>query len=72
MTQATDPVNPDYYKLSGVETIQVAENLTFNAGNAVKYLVRSSRIDGVHKGNRVEDLRKARWLVDREIERLGG
>lgn len=62
-----DPVNhPRHYSQhpSGVETIQVTEHMNFNIGNAVKYLWRSE-----HK-NGLEDLRKAAWYVNREIERL--
>ena len=50
---------------SGVECIQVTEHMNFCLGNAVKYIWRA-----VEKGNMVEDLQKARWYLDREIERL--
>lgn len=50
---------------SGVECIQVTEHMSFCVGNAVKYLWRAGL-----KGNAVEDLEKARWYVDREIQRL--
>jgi len=50
---------------SGVECIDVVEHMTFNIGNAVKYAWRAD-----HKGARVEDLKKARWYIDREIQRL--
>jgi len=49
---------------SGVECIQVTEHMNFCIGNAVKYLWRADM-----KGNPVEDLKKARWYIDREIER---
>lgn len=67
-----DAVNhPPHYKFSnGAEVIDITENLTFNGGNAVKYLARSTRQDGQNKGNVLEDLRKARWYIDREIERI--
>jgi hypothetical protein len=39
--------------------------MNFNIGNAVKYLWRCGQ-----KGALLDDLRKARWYVDREIERL--
>ena len=61
-----DPVNhPSHYisHPSGVECIQVTEHMNFNVGNAVKYLWRADLKNGL------EDLRKARWYVDREIER---
>lgn len=50
---------------SGVECIQITEHMNFNVGNAVKYLWRNE-----DKGSRVQDLKKARWYVDREIARL--
>jgi hypothetical protein len=49
---------------SGVEAIQICEHMTFNVGNAMKYLWRAD-----HK-NGIEDLRKAIWYINREIERL--
>ncbi|MBQ1188304.1 MAG: DUF3310 domain-containing protein [Peptococcaceae bacterium] len=41
--------------------------LNFSLGNAVKYIARAD-----HKGKPVEDLEKARWYIDREIERRKG
>jgi hypothetical protein len=48
-----------------VECIDIAEHMTFNLGNAVKYVWRAGE-----KGDRLEDLKKARWYLDREISRL--
>ena len=62
-----DAVNhPKHYTShpSGVECIQVTEHMSFNLGNAIKYIWRADE-----KGKAVEDLRKARWYIDREIER---
>lgn len=50
---------------SGVECIDVVEHMNFNVGNAMKYLWRAGS-----KGKHIEDLKKARWYVDREIQRL--
>ena len=50
---------------SGVECITVVEWMTFNVGNAVKYLWRC-----FDKGDPVENLRKAIWYCEREIQRL--
>jgi len=64
-----DPVNHPYHynaHPSGVECIQIVEHMNFNVGNAVKYLWRASEKNGV------EDLRKAAWYVNREIQRLEG
>ena len=47
-----------------VQCIQVTEHLNFCIGNAVKYLWRADA-----KGAALEDLRKARWYIDREIAR---
>lgn len=47
---------------SGVECITITEHMSFNVGNAVKYLWRADE-----KGAPIEDLEKARWYVDREI-----
>ena len=68
----SDPVNPDHYQgfSNGAEVIDITENLTFSAGNAVKYLSRAGRIDGQNKGAILEDLRKAAWYVAREIDRI--
>ncbi|NKW33724.1 DUF3310 domain-containing protein [Rhodococcus hoagii] len=65
-----DAVNhPGHYTShpSGVECIQITEHMSFCLGNAIKYIWRADL-----KGNAIEDLRKARWYVDREIARLGG
>ena len=60
-----DPVNhPKHYTEhpSGVECIQITEHMGFNLGNALKYIWRCDL-----KKDAVEDLRKARWYIDREI-----
>ena len=49
---------------SGIECIDVVEHMGFNVGNAVKYLWRADL-----KGNALEDLEKARWYVQREIDK---
>jgi hypothetical protein len=51
---------------SGVECIQITEHFNFCIGNAIKYLWRAGL-----KGEAIEDLKKARWYVDRELARLG-
>ena len=73
-----DAINPNHYKgfSNGAEVIDIAEHLTFDAGNVVKYAARAGRLDeSLNKNDlegRVEDLKKARKYLDREIERLGG
>ena len=66
--QKDDPVNhPKHYTAhpSGVECITVTEHMSFNLGNAVKYIWRAA-----DKGTTIQDLQKAAWYVNREIERL--
>lgn len=65
---SVDSVNhPAHYTAhpSGVECITVVEHFNFNLGNAVKYIWRAGLKAGL-----VEDLKKARWYLDREIERI--
>ena len=42
----------------------MVEHMSFNIGNAVKYLWRAD-----HKGAPVQDLEKAAWYIQREIAR---
>jgi len=63
----SDPVNhPAHYKVGGIETIDFieAKALGYHLGNAVKYITRAD-----HKGNRLQDLQKAKWYIDRAIEK---
>lgn len=60
-----DPVkHPAHYKVGGIETIDFieAKKLGYNLGNVVKYITRAD-----HKGNKLEDLRKAQWYLEREV-----
>ena len=63
-----DPVQrPEHYTFlpNGIECIDVAENFSFCAGNALKYIWRHR-----HKGEPIEDLEKAVFYLKREIARL--
>jgi len=64
-----DPINPSHYRRhpSGVECIEIARHMNFNAGNAIKYLWRY-----LDKGDPVENLKKAQWYIEDEINRLRG
>lgn len=60
-----DAVNhPKHYNAhpSGIECIDVVRHFCFNVGNAIKYLWRAGL-----KGDAIEDLKKARWYIDDEI-----
>jgi hypothetical protein len=65
----SDPVNhPSHYTdhPSGVECITIVEHFSFCIGNAIKYLWRAGEKDGAPE---LQDLKKARWYIDREIQR---
>ena len=76
MGRVTDPLgapdmvnHPPHYAANGdgVECIQVTRHMNFNLGNAVKYLWRAGR-----KGdNAIEDMKKAVWYINNEIDRIG-
>lgn len=70
---AYEPMKPDavnhpaHYKVGGIETIDFieAKKLNYNIGNVVKYLTRAD-----HKGNRKQDLEKAKWYLERELSTM--
>ena len=65
----TDPVNnPANYcgHASGIECIQVTRHLSFNRGNAFKYIFRHR-----DKGAPAQDLQKALWYIRDEIKHKG-
>ena len=50
---------------TGIEPIDICENLNFNLGNVIKYVLRAGYKDDI-----IQDLSKAAWYLDREIKRL--
>lgn len=69
MKRAHDAVNhPRHYcsHPSRVECIEIVEHFSFCVGNAVKYLWRA----GLKSEDAREDLLKARWYIERELDRL--
>jgi hypothetical protein len=64
----SDPVhNPPHYKSGGIEVIDVIEafELGYRLGNVIKYVLRAGR-----KGDALEDLQKAAWYLDRQIDKM--
>jgi len=58
-----DNINhPKHYTWGKVEAIDFIENMDFCSGCAIKYIVRHR-----HKGTPEEDLKKAKWYIDRLI-----
>ena len=65
-----DPVNhPSHYTDGSIEVMDYIEDKGFNfaLGNAVKYISRAGRKDA---DKTIQDLEKASWYLNREIERL--
>ena len=60
--------HPDYYEANGYEAIEYIEahNLNFSLGNVIKYITRA----GKKTADPVPDLQKAKFYLDREINRL--
>jgi hypothetical protein len=63
-----DPINPTHYKShpSGIEVIEITEHMNFCRGNAIKYILRA----GLKSKDATEDLKKAAWYINREIQRI--
>ena len=61
--------HPSHYNSGKIETIDAIEDWGFgqgfNLGNAIKYISRAN-----HKNDCIEDLKKALWYLNREINRL--
>lgn len=62
--------NPKHYTQhpTGVECIDIIEHWPANLANAVKYIWRHGLKGGTH-AKTIEDLKKAAWYINREIER---
>jgi len=56
--------HPAHYNVGKFEVIDIIEDwdLGFHLGNAIKYIARAK-----HKDNELEDLKKARWYLNRKI-----
>lgn len=65
-------VDPNHYKFGDVEVRQISAHLTSFGGQALQYIARATRLDGNNKGDSVEDLKKAKRLIEWEIERMEG
>lgn len=61
-------IHPRHYKEhpSGIECITIVRWMTFNLGNAVKYIWRA----GLKSPNAIQDLQKAIFCLQDEVNRL--
>lgn len=63
-----DDINhPSHYTRGKIEVIDFIEDqqLPYHLGNVIKYIARAG-----HKGDKLEDLKKARWYLDRYINEV--
>ena len=62
-----DNINrPKHYNQGRIEPIEVIEDweLNYHLGNVIKYIARAK-----YKGQYREDLRKAKWYIERELKK---
>lgn len=70
-----DKINhPNHYTVGKIEVIDFIDDkgLNFNLGNVVKYVARAGHKKSSGKSleaKALEDLKKARWYLDREISK---
>jgi hypothetical protein len=65
-----DLVNsPPHYQGNKFEVIDIIDDfeLSFNTGNAIKYILRADK-----KGNQKQDLLKAIWYLEHELNKCNG
>ena len=64
-------ISPDYYKVGKrIEVIDfiIDQKMDYLTASAVKYLCRWQHKHHGNKSGQIEDLRKARFFIDKEIE----
>ena len=61
--------HPEHYQSSSIEVIDIIEefDLNFNLGNVIKYILRADK-----KGFKKQDLEKAQWYLNRELQKWKG
>lgn len=68
-SKSHDSVNhPSHYTQYPVEVIELTRHMSFDRGNAVKYIARAGFKGGPEK--ELEDLKKARWYIDDDIKQV--
>lgn len=68
MVRKNDMVNsPEHYTFGGIETLDfiIAKELDFCEANVIKYVSRAK-----HKGNELQDLKKAQFYLNKAISQL--
>jgi len=70
-SEENNQLSPNAYQFPNrVEVRHISAHLTSFGGQAVQYIARATRLDGVVKGLPVQDLKKAIQLLEWEVDRL--
>ena len=70
MSDEIDHIEPPHYvsmKISPLEYIEANQHLTWSLANAIKYISRAGK---KLNNPKLQDLKKAAWYLDHEIERI--
>ena len=74
MIKNINVTGPLHYKINGEDTLFVTEAFNFQRGSALKYIIRAGKKTGIFgqtkKEKEIEDLEKAVFFLNREIESL--
>ena len=60
-------INPSYYRKGEFEVADFTDDMNFNLGNVIKYVVRAGHKPGAEY---LDDLGKAEWYLHREIKKI--
>lgn len=69
-SEESNATSPNVYKFPNAEVRDISAHLTSYGGQVVQYVARATRLDGVFKEDKVQDLEKAKLMIQWEIERL--
>ena len=66
--QSSSAISPSHYQADGIQCIDITRHMSFDKGNAVKYLWRAGKKDN---NSEAQDIKKAMWYLTDELNRLG-
>lgn len=69
-TEGNNAISPSVYQFPNAEVRDISAHLTSFGGQALQYVARSTRLDGLFKEDKVQDLEKAKLMIQWEIDRL--
>ena len=65
----SDKINPPYYQEGKIEVIDfiLDQQMDYLTASAMKYICRHSHKHGQEGDGQIDDLRKARWFIEKLI-----